>query len=86
MTEQSGQWIEHARQSPKDGQAVIYYCEDCGVWRGLYADVPGGQYYCESGFLTGDVTHWMPDRLGPLPLRPGEQWSKEIEHWEGIHA
>jgi hypothetical protein len=61
-------WIKHSDQQPGEGEAVIYFFDMVGVHRGHY----DGQdcYYGERGFLTGDVTHWMPDHGGPLPPKP----------------
>lgn len=52
-------WIKMGDRAPVDEQAVIYYFDVCGVYRGHFQapDV----FYGEKGFLGGDVTHWMPD-------------------------
>lgn len=67
-------WTQHKYDKPFDGQSVIYYFECVGVHRGKYEDNEyGGTYYGKSGHLTGDVTHWMPDRPGKLPLPPNKK-------------
>lgn len=69
-------WIKMKDQKPEEGQKVIYYFRPVGVHRGVYNrgyEEEYGHYDCFSGkggFLTDDVTHWMPDHGGELPLKP----------------
>lgn len=55
-------WIEYDPSDlathPKYGQDVVYFFDRVGVHVGKY----GGDwlFYSDKGFLTGDVTHWMP--------------------------
>lgn len=62
------EWIKYAEQKPEEDSEVFYFFEHCGIFRGKYfgRSTFGG----ESGFLTGDVTHWMPDDGGDLPGLP----------------
>lgn len=61
-------WILHKEQKPMPRQKVFYYFEVTGVHRGRY--YPPQTYAGKSGFLTEDVTHWMPDDGGDLPEPP----------------
>ena len=54
-------WRKVEDELPKDGQKVIYYFEVTGINIGKYKkDKEGDIFYGRSGFLTNDVTHWMP--------------------------
>lgn len=60
-------WIKVEDELPEIGQRVIYYFEHVGVHVGKFMkvdnneDMPYGNiFYGKSGFLTDDVTHWMP--------------------------
>ena len=57
------EWISVDDWLPEEGQSVIYYFDVVGMHFGKYYgdNCFGGR----SGFLTGDVTHWMP--LPELP-------------------
>jgi hypothetical protein len=82
-------WISIFEQQPEEEQKVIYFFDICGVFRGQYAEVKydyeghcvdengdayiGHQFYNEKGFLTDDVTHWMPDNGQPLPPPPEDE-------------
>lgn len=73
-------WIEIEDQVPEDGQVVIIYFEHTGVEVATYKNLVGTEdeifghnlFYNKSGFLTDDVTHWMPckDPDAPLPGPP----------------
>jgi hypothetical protein len=78
-------WILVKDKTPIEGQAVIYFFEYVGVYRGHYTEIEyceemgldengqrykGDQFYCDGGFLTDDVTHWQPDEGQDLPERP----------------
>lgn len=79
-------WIEIKDQLPDEGQDIIYYFDICGVNRGkftqqpcaveLYGEsdnkVPYAEncFYGAKGWLTDDVTHWMPDDGRELPEAP----------------
>lgn len=69
-------WIKHEDQEPQVDQQVIYFFKYVGVHRGYYR---GDHLYTgKSGFLIGDVTHWMPDEGQELPERPqGKEWSDD---------
>jgi len=62
------EWVPVSERLPEPGQEVVYYFEFVGCWVGQYLgdgtnNVFGGKF----GFLTDDVTHWMP-----LPTPPSE--------------
>jgi len=65
------EWISVEERLPEEGQNVLFYFEVTGVEVGHYTlinDVhygKGNQFYNKGGFLTDDVTHWMP-----LPAPP----------------
>jgi len=78
-------WIKITDKTPAEGQAVIYYFDMCGTYRGKYTEIEypaecgldenghtfkGHQFYGDKGFLTDDVTHWMPDDGQELKLLP----------------
>jgi hypothetical protein len=68
-------WIHINDQRPDDGREVFYFFAFLGVYRGKYMQseypqelfeegtepVYGDCFYGDKGFLTDDVTHWMPD-------------------------
>lgn len=51
-------WISVADRYPEVGQSVVYYFNVCGTYVGKY--VGDHCFAGEMGFLTDDVTHWMP--------------------------
>jgi len=67
-------WIRIKDQKPEDGQDVFYFFDVLGVYKGRYLrkeypremfeegtePVYGDCFYGKKGFLTDDVTHWMP--------------------------
>jgi hypothetical protein len=59
-------WIKCSDRMPKEGQRVIYYFHYVGVHAGNYTrtvdedGVVSHVFYGPSGFLSDDVTHWMP--------------------------
>ena len=54
-------WIDIREQKPKEGQRVIYYFRHTGVSSGRYTHTEDGHcFYGLEGWLTDDVTHWMP--------------------------
>lgn len=79
-------WIKVEDREPFEGQDVIYYFEHVGVHRGKFTktiyevehfgtDEHGNPYeglcfYSDRGWLTDDVTHWMPDDGQELPPPP----------------
>jgi hypothetical protein len=67
-------WIKVDDKLPKEGDPCIYYFKHVGVWGGKYIGMTewGPQFASLDGFLTGDVTHWMP-----LPLPPSQP-KKEV--------
>lgn len=58
-------WIEFSIKSPEPDQKVFYFFKFTGVSVGRFA--PPETFFGKSGFLTGDVSHWMP-----LPSVPDE--------------
>ena len=66
-------WIKIEDQLPKEGQRVITYFEHTGIEIMEYHDLEdtkdkifGKNFFIGcGGFLTDDVTHWMP-----LPDKP----------------
>jgi hypothetical protein len=68
-------WIHINDQKPEEDQEVFYFFAFLGSYRGKYklieypsemfseGDEPvyGDCFYGDDGFLTDDVTHWMPD-------------------------
>lgn len=69
-------WIRLDERKPEEGQEVIYYFDMVGVHRGFYVTETDEEgyvhdiFYGKSGFLTDDVTHWMPDTGQELPAKP----------------
>lgn len=68
-------WINIDDQLPKEGQKVIYYFEKTGVDRGYFTQYffkEGGKIntFYGNGWLSDDVTHWMPDEGQALPEPP----------------
>jgi len=70
-------WIKIEDAQPKDGEVVITYFKYnhiTGIEVALYKNLKGTEneifgHHCftnKSGYLTDDVTHWMP--LPPLPV------------------
>ena len=57
-----GEWIRVDEHRPEVGQWVLYYFDRLGMHLGWYAvDEDGSDiFYGASGFLSDDVTHWMP--------------------------
>ena len=67
-------WIDINKKMPPEGEEVVIVFDACGepsidIMRRSTIQIRGHEYqnHFESkrGFLTGDVTHWMP--LYPLP-------------------
>ena len=66
-------WIKIKDERPKEGERVITYFKHTGVsimkyhnLRGTKDEIMGKDLFTGSGgFLTDDVTHWMP-----LPKKP----------------
>lgn len=65
-------WISVKTQLPAEDQRVIYWFKYTGRSRGLFTMTEYGPcFYSKKGWLTGDVTHWMPDDgRGRLPKPP----------------
>jgi hypothetical protein len=61
------EWIRVDERLPEEGQAVLYYFSMVGRHRGHFTrwtDPDGYTYnvfHGKEGFLSDDVTHWMPD-------------------------
>ena len=62
-------WRRIDNELPKRDQLVWYYFEVTGVSAGFYRrNKYGDTFSGEHGFLTNDVTHWMPiDEYKPKP-------------------
>lgn len=63
-------WIKITDCRPELHQDVIYYAPQVGAWVGKYRGLSEDGleiFTSEAGFLTGDVTHWMPIIIPPLP-------------------
>jgi len=73
-------WIRVKDRLPKEKQEVLYYFKYTGTSLGQYAKVEypkevhgtdkaiyGDVFFNDDGFLTDDVTHWMP-----LPKQPNK--------------
>ena len=66
------EWIHVDERLPAVGEKCWYFFDVVGshrgVYGGLYEDEEGrvwrgmSIFYCDYGFLTGDVTHWHPDQ------------------------
>ena len=61
------QWINIKDKAPEDGQHVIYYFAPLGMFMGHYERLKGDDalygthcFYSAHGFLTDDVSYWMP--------------------------
>lgn len=75
-------WFNIEKKQPEDGQDVFYFFDILGVYKGkykkvnYYEDYPemdpvyGDCFYGKKGFLTDDVTHWMP-------APTDEDWDKQ---------
>jgi len=64
-------WIPIETQLPAEGQRVIYWFEHTGVDRGWFTMTEWGPcFYGRGGWLTDDVTHWMPDDGRGRPPKP----------------
>ena len=65
-------WIHVDERLPEVGEKCWYFFDMVGSHRGFYGGlyenemgekVPGMSiFYCDYGWLTGDVTHWHPDQ------------------------
>ena len=58
-------WISVEDYLPKLNQKVWYYFELLGKFKGTYGGLHENRegmsiFYNDDGFLTGDVTHWLP--------------------------
>ena len=74
------EWISVDEKLPQVGEPCWYDFDvvgrHSGYYGGLYVDDEGREwpgmeiFYCDYGFLTGDVTHWHPDQEDrpPLPM------------------
>ena len=63
------EWISVKDKLPEEDQEVWYYFDAVGVHKGKYTGRLyfigkeshfSNTFYGKSGFLTDDVTHWMP--------------------------
>lgn len=63
MSDEAFAWIETREKLPEEGQRVLYYFSHVGMHVGEYGGLEDGMHVFEGdggGWLTGDVTHWMP--------------------------
>ena len=67
-------WRSVDDELPAAGTAVWYFFDVVGVWQGRYdgllEDMPVFTSKCGNYWLTGDVTHWMPDVGQEEPEEP----------------
>ena len=65
-------WIKIEDELPKEEQRVIYYFKGTGIGLGYYSGKvwpdKSNCFYGADGWLTDDVTHWMP-----TPEVPGDE-------------
>ena len=74
-------WISMKDKKPEEGQEVWYYFDVVGVHCGRYHLSEDGDLFIGlNGFLTDDVTHWMPLEK-PLPPKVG---GKELMKHLGV--
>ena len=73
-------WTSVNDQMPNTGDRVWYFFSPVGVWQGVFDgyhddDLDLHIFTCSEtmGWLTGDVTHWMPDVGQTRPARPENQ-------------
>jgi hypothetical protein len=64
------EWIRIKDKAPEEGKLLVYYFAPLGCFIGKYKRCKTPQdgihtFYGKSGFLTDDVTHWMP--IPPFP-------------------
>jgi hypothetical protein len=73
------EWIKMSDRKPEEGQRCWYYFCIVGVHAGTYSQVDltefglsgfADQFSGKRGFLTDDVTHWMPYDDGEKPNAP----------------
>ena len=72
IMEKNMKWIDVNEKLPAVGEKCWYFFDGVGIHRGfyggLYVDEEGNEwkgmsiFYNDTGFLTGDVTHWHPDQ------------------------
>ena len=83
-------WTNIEDQTPLKRKKLLYYFEGVGTWLGFYLGrdekYPADNdhiFGSESGFLTGDVTHWcyMPDypKCGEWRIEADNELAKEME-------
>jgi len=94
------EWISIIDAQPEIDQDVFYFFEELGVYKGKYKQVNyyegaeevdpiyGDCFYGSKGFLTDDVTHWMPAPTdeewdGKLPDIPDGYVSVYGRHFDG---
>ena len=94
------EWISIIDEQPQKEQDVFYFFEMLGVYKGKYKPVNyyegmedvdpiyGDCFYSVKGFLTDDVTHWMPapsdeEWDGNLPDVPDDYVEVTGTHFNG---
>jgi len=84
-------WIDINDQVPEKGRKLLYFFEGTGSWLGFYfgrdEEYPSDNNHVfggNSGFLTGDVTHWCYTPNYPKQFKEftslDEEWAREVEN------
>ena len=79
-------WIKIEDQLPKEDQCVIYYFKETGVACGRYKKTSGGgdMFFGKCGFLTDDVTYWMPMPEPPVVISSEEDYNLYLAELETL--
>ena len=67
-------WIKIEDRLPEEGQRVIYFFKETGISIGRFTQKAFegekmNTFYGASGWLSDDVTHWMPLHKPELPIK-----------------
>lgn len=84
-------WVSVLEKEPKEGQEVIYYYEDIGVFSGRYQN---GYFISKKGFIGGVDILWVPKprinynrEVGRMVEKlnlPDGAWFTEISGWHRV--